>query len=169
MESFLSKSSTKTLDFATSFASTLKRNDIVLMMGELGSGKTQFVKGVCRCFGVHDSISSPTFVMLHRYEGRDARNEELLLYHFDLYKVKNESEILELGYQEFFQSNGICLVEWGDKLSTLIPRRRIEINFTLGNNESERHLTINRIDDISLERSRNIRSIRTLQSEYPRN
>ena len=150
------------MDIAASFASSLLRNDVVLMFGDLGSGKTQFVKGICRHFRVQNLISSPTFVMLHRYEGRDSSDRELLLYHCDLYKVKTESEILELGYEEFFQGNGICLIEWADKLRDLVPHRRAEIRFSHGTIETERHIEIKRFPDemtasvLSPLRSRNV-------------
>ncbi len=144
MELFLSKSPEETVDFAATFASTLNRNDVVALIGELGSGKTQFVKGVCRFFRVRDLVSSPTFVMLHRYEGRDRSEKEILLYHFDLYRIKSPSEVLELGYEEFFSGNGICLIEWADMLGTLMPPNRIEIRFALGSDDRERRIEIAR-------------------------
>ena len=144
MELFLSKSPEETAQVAATVASTLKRNDVVALIGELGSGKTQFVKGVCRFFEVHDLVSSPTFVMLHRYEGRDRSHKEILLYHFDLYKIKSPSDVLELGYEEFFRGNGICLIEWADMLDTLMPRNRIEIHFSPGAHDQERRIEIAR-------------------------
>lgn len=129
MDSFVSKSPEETADHAASFASTLGRNDVVALIGELGSGKTQFVKGVCRYFEVEDLVSSPTFVMLHRYIGKDKRQNELLIYHFDLYRVKSLPEVLELGYEEFFHGNGICLIEWADRLGVLMPQIRFGSEF----------------------------------------
>lgn len=142
MDSYISKSPEETLEVAASFASTLNRNDVVALIGELGSGKTQFVKGVCRFFNVRAMVSSPTFVMLHRYEGRDKSHKEMLLYHFDLYKIKSPSEVLELGYEEYFRGNGICLIEWADMLGKLMPDHRTEIRFSLGAHEQERRIEI---------------------------
>ncbi len=144
MEVYLSKSPDETMDIAAAFASTVQRNDVVALIGELGSGKTQFVKGVCRFFNVRTLVSSPTFVMLHRYEGREKNGKEMLLYHFDLYKVKSSSEVLELGYEEYFRGNGICLIEWAEMLGGLMPGRRTEIRFSLGAKEQERRIEINR-------------------------
>jgi tRNA threonylcarbamoyladenosine biosynthesis protein TsaE len=144
MEVFLSKSPGETLDIAAAFASTLKRNEVVALTGELGSGKTQFVKGICRYFGVREIVSSPTFVMLHRYEGRDELRKEILLYHFDLYKTKSPSEVLELGYEEFFRGNGICLIEWADMLGDLMPESRTDVRFSLGQELLERRIEIER-------------------------
>ena len=147
MERFLSTSPSETIHFARSFASSLKRNAVVTLIGDLGSGKTQFVKGVCQYFRVRDSVASPTFVMLHRYVGLDRKNEELLLYHFDLYKVKAASEILELGYEEFLRGDGICLIEWADKLQHLTPGDRIEVQFSLGHAENERQIVVEKYSE----------------------
>jgi len=144
MEVFLSKSPDETLEIASSFSSTLKRNDVVALVGELGSGKTQFVKGICRYFNVRDLVSSPTFVMLHRYEGLDGYQKEILLYHFDLYKIKSPSEVFDLGYEEFFRGNGICMIEWADMLGALTPAARTDIRFSFGANERERRIEISR-------------------------
>jgi len=132
------------MHFAESFASSLRRNDVVALVGELGSGKTQFVKGVCRHFRVPESVSSPTFVMLHRYTGRDGRGEEMLIYHFDLYKTDASSGIFDLGYEEFFHADALSLIEWGDRLRELAPRDRIEVSFSFGAAENERSIRIDR-------------------------
>jgi len=147
MESFLSKSPEETKNIAGSFAASLHRNEIIALIGDLGSGKTQFVKGVCRYFQVHDLVSSPTFVMLHRYAGRDLQDNELLVYHFDLYRIKAPREILELGYEEFFHDNGICLIEWADLLGDLTPRDRTEVKFFLGSKENERRIEITKCSE----------------------
>jgi tRNA threonylcarbamoyladenosine biosynthesis protein TsaE len=145
MESHHTKSPEETIALATSFASTLCRNDIVALVGELGSGKTQFVKGVCSYFKVHNLVSSPTFVMLHRYDGIDNRGEELLIYHFDLYKIKTMTEVLELGYEEFFQGNGICLIEWAEMLGDMMPQNHIDIRLSIGSKETDRTIEIVRL------------------------
>jgi tRNA threonylcarbamoyladenosine biosynthesis protein TsaE len=162
MDSFLSKSPAETMDYAASFASSLHRNDIVMLLGDLGSGKTQFVKGICRHFRVREIIASPTFVMLHRYEGRDGKDAELLLYHFDLYKAKSESEILELGYEEFFHGDGICLIEWADKLRTLIPHDRTEVTFSPGGKENERTIRIDRFSQIRMKDTVDTHNVRNV-------
>src|SRR5512146_2007710 len=136
MDAFLSRSPAETMDVAGSFAATLQRNSVVALVGDLGSGKTQFVKGVCRHFRVKDPVASPTFVMLHRYAGIDGNGDELFVYHFDLYKMRVPSEILELGYEEYFRGNGICLIEWADKLNEFTPRVRTEVRFTPGRTEN---------------------------------
>ncbi len=145
MNAFLSKSPEETASWAESFAASLRRNDIVLLIGELGSGKTQFVRGVCRYFKVAEMVSSPTFVMLHRYKGQDSAGKELLIYHFDLYKEGETSEILELGYEEFFRGNGVCLVEWGGRLGKFTPEEYTEIRLSMEQGENERRIEVNRV------------------------
>jgi tRNA threonylcarbamoyladenosine biosynthesis protein TsaE len=150
---FLSKSPADTVSYAESFAASLRRNDVVLLIGELGSGKTQFVRGICRHFRVKDLVSSPTFVMLHRYCGRDSLDDELLIYHFDLYRINGAAEILELGYEEFFRGNGVCLLEWGDRLGRLAPGEHTEIRLSLGAVENERRIEVNRVVDRETEQT----------------
>jgi len=147
MASFLSRSPAETAGYAASFASTLQRNEIVTLIGELGTGKTQFVKGVCKYFHTDAHASSPTFVMLNRYTGQDNDGMELLVYHFDLYRTASEAEILALGYEEFFHGGGICLIEWADRLLNLTPHERTEVRFSFGSQENERRIEVNRYSE----------------------
>lgn len=169
MSLFQSKSPSETTAFAIDFASSLRRNEVVTLIGELGSGKTQFVKGVCQYFHVDDSVSSPTFVMLHRYAGTDNVGKELLIYHFDLYKVSVPSEILELGYEEFFLGNGICLIEWADKLREMTPRNRTEIRFSHGVAENERQIEVERYSAGSTKNVADSQLAQNLHREHARN
>lgn len=144
-ETQTTKSTEETIQFARTFASTLNRNDVVALMGELGSGKTQFVKGICKYFDVHGIVSSPTFVLMHRYEGVDSESSEILIYHLDLYRVSSSAEVLDLGYEEFFRGNGITLIEWAENLGGLLPPNRFEILMSLGAAENERTIIIRRV------------------------
>jgi tRNA threonylcarbamoyladenosine biosynthesis protein TsaE len=168
MNSFLSKSPEDTMKIAASFASSLRRNEIVLLIGELGSGKTQFVKGICGCFGVHEPVSSPTFVMLHRYAGKDDEGRELLIFHLDLYKIKSASEVLELGYEELFRGDGVCVVEWGDMLGPLTPDNRTEVKFRFGSAENNRHIEIDRIRTDRATAAVESKSDETTKNNHPR-
>ena len=137
----------ETIAAACTFAAQLNRGDIVTLFGDLGSGKTQFVKGVCHVFHARTEATSPSFVLLNRYEGVDHSGNEMLLYHFDLYRVKSLSEIYDLGYEEFLQSDGICFVEWAELLNDLLPPRRYDIHFYYGEEEMERRIEISSVGE----------------------
>ncbi|MEO1023164.1 MAG: tRNA (adenosine(37)-N6)-threonylcarbamoyltransferase complex ATPase subunit type 1 TsaE [Bacteroidota bacterium] len=112
----------ETQALAKEFARQLSPGDVVCLEGDLGAGKTHFAKGVASFFGVQpDRVSSPTFTIIHEYAGT------LPIYHFDCYRLEKESEALEIGAEEYFYSNGICLVEWPDRIPGLIPEQAIRV------------------------------------------
>jgi tRNA threonylcarbamoyladenosine biosynthesis protein TsaE len=141
-ENCITASAGETAAFAYAFAARLQRGDIVALFGDLGSGKTQFVKGVCRAFKTPTPATSPSFVILNRYIGKDDEKKEIVLYHFDLYRVKSLAEIYDLGYEEYLQGNGICLIEWAEMLGELLPKQRYDVRFSLGDLENERRIEI---------------------------
>lgn len=100
---------------------------VVGLTGSLGTGKTTFTRAVAEGLEVDDSriVTSPTFVLVHEYEGR------LPLYHFDTYRLKNIGEFLDLGVDEYFFGEGVCLVEWADRVRATLPEDRIELTFTI--------------------------------------
>ncbi|MEX2116009.1 MAG: tRNA (adenosine(37)-N6)-threonylcarbamoyltransferase complex ATPase subunit type 1 TsaE [Bacteroidota bacterium] len=143
---YRTRSTEETREVARQFAHTLQRGDVVALIGDLGAGKTQFVKGVCEALGVSSPVASPTFVLLHRYIGKDTAGEELIIHHVDLYRVASSSEILDLGYEEIFFGDGICLVEWADRLGNLLPDKRIDVRLILGGTEEERDIALTRVN-----------------------
>ena len=142
IESRTTTAAEETIALARMFAGRLKRGDVVALYGDLGSGKTQFVKGVCQAFKTHTPATSPSFVILNRYDGMDEHHCEILLYHFDLYRVKSVTEIYDLGYEEFLQNDGVCLIEWAEMLGDLLPEQRYDVRFSLGVIENERCIEI---------------------------
>jgi tRNA threonylcarbamoyladenosine biosynthesis protein TsaE len=136
----------ETLQLARSFARSLERGDIVALWGELGTGKTRFVKGVCEAFGADHHVSSPSFVILNRYQGKGKDDRELFVYHLDLYRVRSVEEIYDLGYEEFIYGDGITLVEWADQLADLLPSRRYDVRLQYGREDSERRISIERVN-----------------------
>ena len=149
----------ETQAMASTFAERLRRGDIVALCGELGSGKTQFAKGICNFFGVNEPVTSPTFVLLNRYSGKDAGGRELLIFHFDLYRIKSRSEIYDLGYEEFFSQDGICLIEWAEQLADLMPPHRWDVKLSLGKTEDERIIEITKQDTVGQRASPNMLSV----------
>jgi tRNA threonylcarbamoyladenosine biosynthesis protein TsaE len=100
-------------DFAKNYASKLKRNTILGLIGELGTGKTQFTKFLVKYLGSNvNEVTSPTFTILNEYLCKN----QLKIFHFDLYRLKTIEELEEIGYEEFFFSNNICIIEWIDNI-----------------------------------------------------
>ena len=127
-----------TKNFAKSLAKILKPKDIVVLTGELGSGKTKFVEGFLSYFGLENEISSPTFTIVNEY-----KNNDINIYHFDVYRLADSSEFYEIGGDEYFDT-GICLIEWGELIEDALPSNYIHITFT--KNENEENLRILDID-----------------------
>jgi tRNA threonylcarbamoyladenosine biosynthesis protein TsaE len=102
-------------------------NKIFLFYGQMGSGKTTLIKSLCEYLGVIEPATSPTFSIVNEYEGRDNR-----IFHFDFYRLKNETEALDLGYEEYFYSGAYCFIEWPEKIPNLLPDHytRIKIEVT---------------------------------------
>lgn len=112
---------------------------IFLFYGDMGAGKTTFIKYLCEYLGTSENITSPTFSIVNEYQGRSNK-----IYHFDFYRLKNESEALDMGYEEYFYSGQYCFIEWPEKIAGLLPEHYIRINIQVlpGN---ERSLTIGKI------------------------
>lgn len=134
---FISKCEQDTIEFASKFASKLEKNDIVLLSGELGSGKTKFVQGVLKYFGLENEISSPTFTIVNEYN-----SEKVNIYHFDVYRLADVDEFYAMGGEEYF-TQGICLIEWGEMIESILPPDYIKITFQKNEeNEEYRELQI---------------------------
>lgn len=109
--------------------SLVSKGSIVCLIGDLGVGKTQFVKGFAKGVGVEDYIVSPTFIIVNEYAGR------LPLYHFDVYRINDVDEMYEIGYEEYFYGDGICIVEWADLIQDIIPEENITVTISKDNEE----------------------------------
>lgn len=111
-----------------------------LFNGAMGSGKTTTIKSICEALGSTDNINSPTFSIVNEYI--DNQNEPI--YHFDFYRIETEVEAIDIGCDEYFYSNELCLIEWSEKIPSLIPPKNIEISINLvGENHREIHLLKN--------------------------
>lgn len=119
----MSDSPDATERLAERVAQLLQPGDFVSLLGELGAGKTRFAGGIAKGLGVDQSIpvTSPTYTLLNIYQGR------IPLYHFDLYRLSGDDDIVDLGFSEYFSGNGICLVEWPERLNRELPSSRLEI------------------------------------------
>ncbi|MDE7159067.1 MAG: tRNA (adenosine(37)-N6)-threonylcarbamoyltransferase complex ATPase subunit type 1 TsaE [Clostridiales bacterium] len=122
MAIFISDSAKRTLEFAKSFAATLKGGDVVLLNGEMGAGKTVFAKGVALGLGIEDEVLSPTYSYMNDYNGK--------LYHFDCYRLSNGGQAEALGLCDYFYSDGICLIEWSQNIASVLPEKVKIVNIT---------------------------------------
>ena len=111
-----SYSEESTLDFAKDLGIKASKGDIFCLIGDLGVGKTIFSKGFALGLEIDEHITSPTFTIVHEYEGR------LPLYHFDVYRISDEYEMEEIGYEEYFYGDGVCLIEWANIIPDVIPK-----------------------------------------------
>ena len=98
---------------------------IFLFYGDMGAGKTTLIKSLCECLGTTEPVTSPTFSIVNEYIGRDSR-----IYHFDFYRLKNEIEALDMGYEEYFYSGAYCFIEWPEKIPGLLPEHYISVSIT---------------------------------------
>jgi tRNA threonylcarbamoyladenosine biosynthesis protein TsaE len=128
-ELFISHSVEQTMRYGRQFAKGLKAGDVVGLQGNLGAGKTMLVKGMAEAFGIDRSeVQSPTFSIINEYEGR------LPFYHIDFYRLVHEREAAEIGAEEYIYGQGICVIEWAARITSLLPDQIIWI--TLKNSGS---------------------------------
>ena len=106
---------------------TQSPNKVILFNGEMGVGKTTLIKKLCTLLGVEGATSSPTFSLVNEYQ----TNENQIVYHFDCYRLKNETEALDMGIDEYLYSGNWCFIEWSEKIETLIPELHTVVNIKL--------------------------------------
>lgn len=124
MYEFISHSENDTIEFAKNFAKKLNKHSIIVLSGDLGSGKTKFTEGILRYFELEDEISSPTFTIVNEYDAKDVK-----LFHFDLYRLEDIDEFYAIGGEEYLQ-NGICIFEWGEMIESILSKGYIKITFS---------------------------------------
>ncbi len=119
-EEFLSCSAEESCRYARQFAATLQRGDMVSLCGELGAGKTEFMRGITAFFNCDDQLSSPTFPLLNIYEG-SLDGESVAIHHFDLYRINSLQELEGIGFDEYLSSGDFSFVEWADRFPQYAP------------------------------------------------
>lgn len=141
MNTFISKSENDTINFAMDFAKNLRNGNIIVLSGELGSGKTKFTEGILKYFGLENEISSPTFTIVNEYS-----NDSATIYHFDVYRLENSDEFYAIGGEDYF-NNGICIIEWGELIEDVLPKKHTKISFIKSNSNLDyRELIIENFD-----------------------
>ncbi len=136
MKSYLTESPAETRECGREFAHGLKAGDVLALCGEMGAGKTCFVQGLAQGLGVNELVSSPTYLILHEYDG------ELPLYHMDLYRLKSPAEVLAFGFEEYLSGDGVLAIEWPDTAFSFLPESTCRISFECGADENKRIIRI---------------------------
>ena len=136
MATSISDSPFETETAGREFAWDLPAGSVVALTGQLGSGKTRFVKGLVAAIGARGEVTSPTFTLIHEYTGG-----RVPVYHFDFFRIEDRRSAERLGLEEYFFGDGICVVEWADKFPELIPRGARWISFET-KSETDRLITI---------------------------
>lgn len=105
---------------------------VIAFSGEMGAGKTTFIQALCRNLGVTVEVNSPTFSLVNQYFTPEGNS----IFHFDLYRIEDPSELFDMGYEEYFFSGDLCFIEWPEKAGHLIPDDALRVEIVVGKNES---------------------------------
>ena len=108
----------------------LAGRDVVVFRAGMGAGKTTLISRIVALLGAEDTVTSPTFALVNQYEGRERR-----IYHFDFYRIDRVEEVFDFGYEEYFYSGDLCLVEWPEKIEALIPDDAMVVSIEVGDND----------------------------------
>ena len=132
---FITKSAEETVSLGEKIGAALKKGDVIAMSGTLAAGKTTITKGIAKSLGIKDEITSPTFCLVSEYEGK------MPLYHMDVYRLEGPEDFETLGPDEMLYGNGVCIIEWSEKIRQCLPKKTIFLDIkTLEN--SSREITI---------------------------
>jgi tRNA threonylcarbamoyladenosine biosynthesis protein TsaE len=133
------KSAEDTQALAAEIGALARPGDVVVLIGELGTGKTVFVKGVAQALDVPETVTSPTFTLLRTYDGR------IPLVHADAYRIDRADEAVDLALTELLDEGAVAVVEWGERLASVLPANFLEVRFDLGGSDDERVLRLRSI------------------------
>jgi len=131
---FLTRGAGETHELGRALAELLRPGDVVLLMGDLGTGKTCFAQGLARGLGVEDQVTSPTFTLMREYRGR------ISLYHLDAYRLHGSGDLYAIGVDEYLDMEGVLVVEWGDRAGGFFDMERLEVRFSFMDGEEQRRL-----------------------------
>lgn len=113
---------------AHTFVENMPNGNIIAFYGKMGAGKTTFIKSLCEEMGVKDVITSPTFAIVNEY----TTDKGLPVYHFDFYRIKKTEEVYDMGIEEYFYNNGVCLIEWPEIIEEILPETTIKVKILVG-------------------------------------
>lgn len=119
-------------DAARTFIEAMDQATVFAFRGEMGAGKTTFIKAICEALGVEDTINSPTFAIVNEYRSATAE----LIYHFDCYRIKKEEEALDFGFEDYMDSGALCFIEWPENVENLLPGDCVNVRITVNEDGS---------------------------------
>ena len=141
MKKYISGSVEETITIGKEFSRFLDRGDVVALEGDLGAGKTHFIKGVVSGKGSDELVTSPTFNLVQEY-----RKGQIPVFHFDFYRLESPAELAGIGFEEYLFGDGICLMEWAEKVKDFLPEETIRVKIERLS-EEKREITIERPDE----------------------
>jgi tRNA threonylcarbamoyladenosine biosynthesis protein TsaE len=143
-KTIITRTESETVQAGFEFAADLNYGDIIGLEGELGTGKTQFVKGICRYFKVKDIVNSPTFIIVNEYTGsKQSEDKPIRIYHFDLYRLEKPYELEIIGFDEYVnQQDSVILIEWPSLAEEYLGRKVRKVRFEYGNKENSRVIKV---------------------------
>ncbi|WP_027703034.1 tRNA (adenosine(37)-N6)-threonylcarbamoyltransferase complex ATPase subunit type 1 TsaE [Metaclostridioides mangenotii] len=115
------KDEEETKSFGYKLGEIVEKGSIICLLGDLGAGKTTFTQSLAKGLGVCDYVTSPTFTIVNEYDGR------IPLYHFDVYRIGSSEEMYDIGYDEYINSDGVCIIEWANLIEDIVPEERLTI------------------------------------------
>lgn len=153
---FKTESSEETQALGEKIGKTLKQGDVIALIGDLGTGKTCLTQGIARGAGIapDEIVSSPSYILINEYNGK------VPIYHIDLYRLENSKEIAELGLSEYVDGDGICIIEWAERMADALPNSCIKIHITFAEHGDDKvsELILNSPED---------ENIRHIKIQYP--
>lgn len=142
MIEYISHNEPETENIGESFAARLQAGDVIAYRGGLGAGKTAFTRGLARGLGCESRVTSPTFTIVNEYEGK------LPLFHFDIYRLGDEDELFDIGWEDYLNRGGVCAVEWSERITGALPPETITVTISrCPENEDWRKITIEGAED----------------------
>ena len=134
---YISNSAQETEALGERLAARLRPGDVIAYTGDLGAGKTAFVRGLARGLGIPDRVTSPTFTIVNEYEGG-----RLPLFHFDMYRLASSEELFDIGWEDYLARGGVCAVEWSENIADALEGDLVRVDLRRGDGENERIITI---------------------------